>query len=95
MRLFIASPFIESASILCGRFCGENARVPEVVFRSLRRSGGAAAPPPFRDVPSARGYFSSPMSSRYHFGWWMRAHAFDTVPRVIELNVPGSATAAR
>ena len=42
-----------------------------------------------------RDYFSSPMSSRYHFGWWMRAHAFDTVPRIIELNVPGSATVAR
>ncbi len=40
-------------------------------------------------------YLSSPMISRYHFGWWSRAQAFVTVPRVIEPNVPGSAAVPR
>jgi len=66
-----------------GRFRRE-ARRP--LRASLERVGGARR----QDLGSSR-----PISSRYHFGWWILAQAFETVPRVIELSVPGSATEAR
>jgi hypothetical protein len=36
-----------------------------------------------------------PVTSRYQRGWCVRAQAFVTVPRVIDLKVPGSAAVPR